>query len=86
MNTQLFSIRLLTSFYHIHYQYYKCIMEKVSGLYTVNNRSSEMKKKSSKKHDYDHKELIFTTYLEVCSTELKTSSIHSVTILLYIRC
>lgn len=46
MNTQLFSIRLLTSFYHIHYQYYKCIMEKVSGLYTVNNRSSEMKKKA----------------------------------------
>ena len=56
-------------------------MEKVSGLYTVNNRSSEMKqKKNSKKHDYDHKELIFTTYLEVCSTELKTDSIHSVTI------
>lgn len=42
-------------------------MEKASGLYTVNNRSSEMKqtKKASKKHDYDHKELIFTTYLEV---------------------
>ena len=37
-------------------------------------------KKNSKKHDYDHKELIFTTYLEVCSTELKTDSIHSVTI------
>lgn len=61
-------------------------METVSGLYTVNNRSSEMKKKTStKKHDYDHKELIFTTYLEVCSTELKTDSIHSVTILLYMR-
>lgn len=45
MNTQLFSIRLLTPFYHIHYQYYKCIMEKVSGLYTANNRSSETKKK-----------------------------------------
>lgn len=45
MNTQLFSIRLLTPFYHIHYQYYKCIMEKVSGLYTANNRSSETQKK-----------------------------------------
>ena len=43
------------------------------------------KKTSTKKHDYDHKELIFTTYLEVCSTELKTDSIHSVTILLYMR-
>lgn len=46
MNIQFFSIRLLTSFYNIHYQYYKGIMEAASGLYTVNNRSSEMKKKN----------------------------------------
>ena len=64
------SIRLVTHFYQVHYQRYKCAVYKIVGIYRVSNWSHERKKPNKQQYTRPRsRRRTFTTCLEVGSGE-----------------